>query len=185
MNFPLCCPSRATYLTGQYSHNHGVRSNDAPTGGYHKLDHTNTLPVWLKDAGYNTAHVGKYLHGYGSTNKQERPPGWTEWYGLIDFSTYQVYDYEMNRNGVVIQYGSHAGGLPDRRAGRHRGRRHRTAGSVVEALLPERDPARPAPRGIDPDPSRPSPPGHVGPPAAAAATELRRGGRERQAVLHT
>ena len=103
VNFPLCCPSRATMLTGQYMHNHGVLGNDPPTGGYNRLDHTNTLPVWLRDAGYVTAHVGKYLNGYGASNPQQRPPGWTEWYGLID--AYRVYDYRMNRNGVVTQYG--------------------------------------------------------------------------------
>ena len=105
VNFPLCCPSRATMLTGQYMHNHGIRGNTAPTGGYSRLDHTNALPVWLSDAGYATAHVGKYLNGYGYAVPPERPPGWTEWYGLIDPTTYQVYDYRMNRNGVVTQYG--------------------------------------------------------------------------------
>ena len=40
----------ATYLTGQYSHNHHVRANTPPEGGFYKLDSTNTLPVWLRDA---------------------------------------------------------------------------------------------------------------------------------------
>ena len=70
VNFPLCCPSRATLLTGQYMHNHGVQGNNPPTGGYSRLDHTNTLPVWLRDAGYATAHVGKYLNGYGAADPQ-------------------------------------------------------------------------------------------------------------------
>jgi N-acetylglucosamine-6-sulfatase len=58
---PLCCPSRATWITGQYAHNHGVTSNGL---GYAALeDKANTLPVWLDRAGYKTAHVGKYLNG--------------------------------------------------------------------------------------------------------------------------
>src|SRR4051794_601663 len=38
-SYPLCCPSRATFLTGQYAHNNGVRENSSPTGGYGALDH--------------------------------------------------------------------------------------------------------------------------------------------------
>jgi len=78
--FPWCCPSRATYLTGQYSHNHRVRGNRPPAGGFVRLDSSNTLPVWLRDAGYATGHVGKYLNGYGEENPRQVPPGWQEWY---------------------------------------------------------------------------------------------------------
>ena len=44
VSYSLCCPSRATFLTGQYAHNHGVWGNAPPNGGYYKLDSTNTLP---------------------------------------------------------------------------------------------------------------------------------------------
>jgi N-acetylglucosamine-6-sulfatase len=47
-NYPLCCPARATLLTGQLAHNHGVLSNRAPTGGYGRLPKRNYLPVWLQ-----------------------------------------------------------------------------------------------------------------------------------------
>ncbi|HEV2711486.1 MAG TPA: sulfatase-like hydrolase/transferase, partial [Gaiellaceae bacterium] len=30
-SFPLCCPSRATFVTGQYGHNHTVMGNSAPS----------------------------------------------------------------------------------------------------------------------------------------------------------
>ena len=103
-SYSLCCPSRATLLTGQYSHNNGVRSNKPPYGGYYKLDSTNTLAVWLQSAGYYTAHVGKYLNEYGTRNKTEIPPGWTEWHGLVDPSTYRYYGYTMNENGVLHTY---------------------------------------------------------------------------------
>jgi N-acetylglucosamine-6-sulfatase len=104
--FPLCCPSRSTFLTGQYAHNHTVMGNALPTGGYEKLDHSNTLPVWLQRAGYHTVHIGKYLNGYGRRSATEVPPGWTEWYGAVDPSTYQFYNYTLNENGRTVRYGA-------------------------------------------------------------------------------
>jgi N-acetylglucosamine-6-sulfatase len=59
VSYSLCCPSRSTFLTGQYAHNHGVWGNAAPNGGYYKLDSTNTLPVWLQRTGYQTILLGK------------------------------------------------------------------------------------------------------------------------------
>jgi arylsulfatase A-like enzyme len=103
-SFALCCPSRATFLTGQYAHNHGVQSNRPPTGGYYKLDSTNTLPVWLQRAGYYTAHIGKYLNGYGTQNATEIPPGWSNWQGSVDPSTYRFYGYTLNENGTLRTY---------------------------------------------------------------------------------
>jgi N-acetylglucosamine-6-sulfatase len=108
VGFSLCCPSRATTLTGQYAHNHGVLGNQPPEGGYAKLDGTNTLPVWLQRAGYYTAHIGKYLNGYGTLNPNEVPPGWSEWHGSVDPSTYRFYDYTLNEDGMLRQYGTDA-----------------------------------------------------------------------------
>ncbi len=105
-SFPLCCPSRSTFLTGQYAHNHTVMGNAMPTGGYEKLDHSNTMPVWLQRAGYRTVHIGKYLNGYGRRSATEIPPGWTEWYGSVDPSTYQFYNYTLNENGRTVRYGA-------------------------------------------------------------------------------
>lgn len=103
-SFSLCCPSRATFLTGQYSHNNGVRNNALPDGGFEKLDGTNTLAVWLQRAGYYTVHLGKYLNGYGRRNPLEIPPGWSEWHGSVDPSTYRYYGYTLNENGVLTTY---------------------------------------------------------------------------------
>jgi arylsulfatase A-like enzyme len=104
VTYALCCPSRATFLTGQYAHNHGVMGNVPPSGGHAKLDHTNTLPVWLQQAGYYTAHVGKYLNGYGRTNPPEIPPGYDEWHGSVDPSSYRFYGYTLNENGTLNTY---------------------------------------------------------------------------------
>ena len=109
VSYALCCPSRATYLTGQYAHNHGVWGNAAPNGGYYKLDSTNTLPVWLQRAGYQTIHIGKYLNGYGTRNATEVPPGWGLWYGSVDPTTYRFYNYTLNENGRTVNYGTGVG----------------------------------------------------------------------------
>jgi N-acetylglucosamine-6-sulfatase len=115
VNYSLCCPSRSTMLTGQYAHNHGVRGNQLPSGGYSKLAPTlgNSLPVWLQRAGYYTAHIGKFLNGYGATSPDtEVPPGWNEWYGSLDNpdgftgGTYTAYGYTLNENGRIVHYGS-------------------------------------------------------------------------------
>ena len=104
--FPLCCPSRATYLTGQYSHNHGVRTSTPPAGGFYRLDSSNALPVWLRDAGYATAHIGKYVNGYGTRDPREVPAGWEEWQGSVDPTTYNYFNYCLNENGRLVAYGA-------------------------------------------------------------------------------
>jgi N-acetylglucosamine-6-sulfatase len=110
VNYPLCCPSRATRLTGQYAHNHGVLDNQEPNGGFDKLDSANTLPVWLQRSGYYTGLIGKYLNGYEAHRDDPGgpliPPGYSEWQGTT--RTYTFYGYEVNENGTLVQYGSQA-----------------------------------------------------------------------------
>jgi N-acetylglucosamine-6-sulfatase len=105
VSYSLCCPSRSTFLTGQYAHNHTIMGNAPPEGGYDKLEptHVNTLPNWLRAAGYHTVHLGKYLNGY--TADDGVPPGWDEWYGAVDPSTYSFYGYTLNENGAFHRYG--------------------------------------------------------------------------------
>jgi arylsulfatase A-like enzyme len=110
----LCCPSRATYLTGRYSHNHGVLRNNPPGGSVTAFDDSSTIATWLSAAGYSTVHVGKYLNGYGNSeeapatspvNPSYIPPGWGDWHALVGQSAYQVFNYKINHNGAVAQYG--------------------------------------------------------------------------------
>lgn len=99
---PLCCPSRATMITGQYAHNHGAVVN-----GYQLLrDPDSTLPTWLAQAGYRTVHVGKYLNGYEGavSTPTEVAPGWNQWYTTL-FGT-RYYAWEMSVNGSLRQFGT-------------------------------------------------------------------------------
>ena len=107
VNYPLCCPSRSTLYTGQYAHNHGVLGNGPPLGGYTRLDKSNWLPLWLQAAGYRTMHVGKFLNGYGRLSPPtEVPPGFNDWHGTVDPSTYSFWNYTVNENGVLRTYGA-------------------------------------------------------------------------------
>ena len=111
VDFSLCCPSRASFLTGQAGHNNGIEDNAPPDGGYHKFqpNEGNTLPVWLQQAGYFTVHMGKYLNGYGNTasNNTHVPPGWDLWHGMPDwYGAYAYNNYLINKNGVLQAYGN-------------------------------------------------------------------------------
>ena len=112
VSYPVCCPSRATYLTGQYAHNHGVMGLYPPTGGYGRLDKANTLPVWLRRAGYHTSHIGKFLNGYGDQEPADVPPGWDDWHATVDYSTYRMWGYTLNDNGRFRRYGRPFDELP-------------------------------------------------------------------------
>jgi arylsulfatase A-like enzyme len=88
---PLCCPARASFLTGTYSHNHRVLSHEKPYG-FGAFDDSRTLATVLRRAGYRTAMVGKYLNGYGEQpthvghhdSLHYVPPGWSQWWGSTD-----------------------------------------------------------------------------------------------------
>jgi arylsulfatase A-like enzyme len=114
---PLCCPSRATILRGQYAHNHGVESNVAPNGGYGEFlsrnEESSTIATWLHDAGYRTGLFGKYMNRYphgdgqrGTGDPTHVPPGWDEWDAGIANSGYPGFNYSLNENGIVHEYGA-------------------------------------------------------------------------------
>ncbi len=113
-NYPLCCPARATLLTGQYSHNNGVQGNEYPWGGHKKFYESGaeleTLPVWLQRAGYRTGFVGKYLNYYGTEQPVQRstgpryvPPGWDEWNASVG-KVFRYYCVTLNQNGVLRRH---------------------------------------------------------------------------------
>jgi N-acetylglucosamine-6-sulfatase len=105
-SFPLCCPARATFITGQYAHNHGVAGNFYPYGWYGMKGRGNTLPAWLQKAGYRTALIGKWLNGYGAVDAHgEVPKGFDIWRGLLDVSAYDYFNYVMNINGRLKAFG--------------------------------------------------------------------------------
>ena len=113
--FPLCCPSRATMLTGQYAHNHGIWSNDSDGLDF---DDPADLPIALQAAGYRTAWVGKYLNGYGRgpETKREIPAGWNRWTASVAASEtsiwasrwgsafHRMFGYQLNDNGRIRRY---------------------------------------------------------------------------------
>jgi arylsulfatase A-like enzyme len=100
VSYPLCCPARATYLTGQYSHNHHVTYNDGLTGGYTAFrGRRRIVPAALQRAGYTTVHIGKYLNGYGLLHPTDVPFGWDDWQATVDPTTYQYFGVTLNQNG--------------------------------------------------------------------------------------
>jgi arylsulfatase A-like enzyme len=108
-SFPLCCPSRATFITGQYAHNHGVVGNFWPYGWYGMKDRSNILPAWLQKVGYRTALIGKWLNGYGALDAHgEVPHGFDIWRGLLDVSAYDYFNFVMNVDGKLKTWGDAA-----------------------------------------------------------------------------
>jgi len=98
----LCCPSRTSILTGQYSHDTGVHDNSPPDGGAEVFDDSSTLATWLHDAGYRTGFIGKYLNGYASLSPCI-PPGYDEWHVQVQV---KYYEYDLNDNGVITHFDS-------------------------------------------------------------------------------
>ena len=72
---PLCSPSRAAILTGQYAHTNGIIDNTARDSASHRLS---TFAIPLMQAGYETAFIGKWHMG----NDDSKRPGWTHWVAM-------------------------------------------------------------------------------------------------------
>jgi arylsulfatase A-like enzyme len=108
---PLCCPSRAGYLTGQYPHNNGVFDNEP---GYTSLNHkTSTIYSWLQAAGYRTGHVGRWLLNYhreelrgdpDTANGFAPPPGIDRWFGFRSPAA-AYHNASFSNDGVPVAVG--------------------------------------------------------------------------------
>lgn len=107
---PLCSPSRATLLSGQYSHTSNFKRNSGPEGGWEGWQNLpimdENLAVSLSRVGYRTAHIGKFTNNYhGETNTDfdpTVPPGWTHWYTPVYGGTLYYYGTKLNVNGAKV-----------------------------------------------------------------------------------
>uniref|UniRef100_A0A8B9M8W3 N-acetylglucosamine-6-sulfatase n=1 Tax=Accipiter nisus TaxID=211598 RepID=A0A8B9M8W3_9AVES len=107
----LCCPSRASILTGKYPHNHHVVNNtlegNCSSKLWQKIQEPYTFPALLKTmCGYQTFFAGKYLNEYGAEDAGgvgHVPPGWSFWYALEKNSKY--YNYTLSVNGKARRHG--------------------------------------------------------------------------------
>ena len=103
----LCCPSRASILTGNYSHTTGVWNNQNTLGrggfaSFRPLEGS-TLATWFDSAGYRTGLVGKYLNGY--TTLSHVPQGWDRWVAF-KAGTIGYYAYQLSIDGVQRSFGT-------------------------------------------------------------------------------
>ena len=118
----VCCPSRASMLSGLYSRHHGTRAVAGDIGGADtfRVSGTDqqTMATWLHDAGYATGLFGKYLNDYSGSEAQLGPggtfyipPGWDRWhafvspehYGGVNGATYKLVD----ETGAVQVFDDH------------------------------------------------------------------------------
>lgn len=97
----ICCPSRATILSGLYPHNTSVFTNVGKYGGRQSFLHEDkTIATILQGAGYQTFMAGKYLNGFhfkGGGELPKLPLGWDEGHVFVDggFAAYRGYNYHL------------------------------------------------------------------------------------------
>ncbi|MCW5891147.1 MAG: sulfatase [bacterium] len=106
---PVCCPSRASFLTGLWAHNHGTLTISPPKGGAPKFigPDASTMATWLRATGYRTGFFGKYLNSYYLIGPPTQPtwyipPGWDRWRAMRAES---YFDFEIvTETGLVQPY---------------------------------------------------------------------------------
>ncbi len=149
---PLCCPSRASILTGKYAHNHRIHTNYDPR----PLDTRSTIPCDLGREGYRTSIVGKYLNSWPVEND---PPCFDRW-AIED--AYAYYDTSFNIDGemqLVSRYSTDFMTGHSARLMRSFERADKKPWLLYVAPLAPHEPFTPAPRHVDaPVPARRLPP---------------------------
>jgi N-acetylglucosamine-6-sulfatase len=108
---PLCCPSRATILTGTYSHTNKIYGNNGQYGGFTQFrargDEANTIATVLNAQGYRTGLIGKYLNQYIKKDVAYIPPGWDYWFATMEQKEGDpYYNWLVSDNGSLATYSS-------------------------------------------------------------------------------
>ena len=114
-NTPLCGPSRAILMAGQYAHNTKVYYNDGPEGGYTPWQEggydEKSLGVWLQARGYRTGLFGKYINDFPKGRSETFvPKGWDDFRGILSDREAHNVHFTMNENGALKVYEAAKGG---------------------------------------------------------------------------
>jgi arylsulfatase A-like enzyme len=114
-NTPLCCPARASIMTGLYAHNHGVLNNQSGAN----LDQDATIQNALHEAGYRTALFGKFLNRWELTTPPPHFDRWSVYSNQLDgevFTNPTYYGGLWNVDGAMKQVAAYSTRFVGRRA---------------------------------------------------------------------